>query len=419
MRSVTGWQPRRACSTWCGRDCLLTARRAVLAPLTGASGGWVRRPRECGESIAPVPTGTMGMTCLFQARDMGTPQPFDPPAWAEVFDTCEELPYGRGGHGWWRMGYWWVELGGESHSIYDTEHVRDELLAIVYGVWDHIKNRCPAGGAETWALEWVQFCPVRESRRTSAIMCSVRAMSGRRTLPDTVAYGGGPWMTTTPRLPRSRDGAPATVFHPAPSPYGIPYRSLYSRNIENLMFAGRCASCTHAAMSSTRVMGTASSMGQAIGTAAAMAIERGWVPRQVGEAMGELQQRLLADDAYIPAVQRVLPALTLSATLRASQGDPEPIREPPPRGRGLPRLGVRMGTGSRWLSRSSADTGDQLVLDSDLSANIAMSYHRGDDQLTTPPATLPRSFRIEALQNGVWRTLWSEADNRNGWFDAR
>ena len=71
--------------------------------------------------------------------------------------------------------------------------------------------------------------------------------------------------------------------------------------------------------SSTRVMGTASSMGQAIGTAAAMAIERGWVPRQVGEAMGELQQRLLADDAYIPAVQRVLPALTLSCLLYTSR----------------------------------------------------------------------------------------------------
>jgi len=209
-------------------------------------------------------------------------------------------------------------------------------------------------------------------------------------------------------------GAPATVFHPAPSPYGIPYRSLYSRNIENLMFAGRCASCTHAAMSSTRVMGTASSMGQAIGTAAAMAIERGWVPRQVGEAMGELQQRLLADDAYIPAVQRVLPALTLSATLRASQGDPEPIRDGITRPVGEDSHGWAYGMGD-WVEvafdapRQIREI--QLVLDSDLSANIAMSYHRGDDQLTTPPATLPRSFRIEALQNGVWRTLWSEADN--------
>jgi len=69
-------------------------------------------------------------------------------------------------------------------------------------------------------------------------------------------------------------GAPATVFHEAPSPYAIPYRSLYSRNVPNLMFAGRVASCTHAAMSSTRVMGTGCSMGQAVGVAAALATAR-------------------------------------------------------------------------------------------------------------------------------------------------
>ncbi|NLN89416.1 MAG: FAD-dependent oxidoreductase [candidate division WS1 bacterium] len=421
VRSVTGWQlttgmfhvVRARLFADCSGD-------AVLAPLTGAEWRMGREARaEYGESIAPevADERTMGMTCLFQARDMGTPQPFDPPAWAEVFDTCEELPYGRGGHGWWRMGYWWVELGGESHSIYDTEHVRDELLAIVYGVWDHIKNRCPAGGAENWALEWVQFLPgKRESRRYIGdhVLCQGDVEAGGP-FPDTVAYGGWSMDDHHPAGFRAVEiGAPATVFHPAPSPYGIPYRSLYSRNIENLMFAGRCASCTHAAMSSTRVMGTASSMGQAIGTAAAMAIERGWVPRQVGEAMGELQQRLLADDAYIPAVQRVLPALTLSATLRASQGDPEPIRDGITRPVGEDSHGWAYGMGD-WVEvafdapRQIREI--QLVLDSDLSANIAMSYHRGDDQLTTPPATLPRSFRIEALQNGVWRTLWSEADN--------
>jgi hypothetical protein len=145
-----------------------------------------------------------------------------------------------------------------------------------------------------------------------------------------------------------------------------------------------------------------------------MAIERGWVPRQVGEAMGELQQRLLADDAYIPLVKRVLPVLTLSATLRASQGDPEPIRDGVTRPVGEDSHGWAYGMGD-WVEMAFGAPRQirevQLVLDSDLSANIAMSYHRGDDQLTAPPATLPRSFRIEALQDGAWRTLRSEIDN--------
>ena len=36
--------------------------------------------------------------------------------------------------------FWWIELGGDKDSIADTEEVRNELLKIVFGVWDHIKN---------------------------------------------------------------------------------------------------------------------------------------------------------------------------------------------------------------------------------------------------------------------------------------
>lgn len=421
IRSVTGWQLTtgmfHVVQARLFADC---SGDGILAPLTGADWRMGREARsEYGESIAPevADTRTMGMTCLFQARDMGSPQRFEPPAWAEVFETCEELPYGRGGHTWWRMGYWWVELGGEQHSIFDTEHVRDELLAVVYGVWDHIKNRCPTGGAEHWALEWIQFLPgKRESRRYVGdhVLCQGDVESGGH-FPDTVAYGGWSMDDHHPAGFRAvKLGAPPTVFHPAPSPYGIPYRSLYSRDVRNLMFAGRCASCTHAAMSSTRVMGTASSMGQAVGTAAALAIERGWAPRQVAGAVEELQQRLLADDAYLPGFRRVLPVLTLSAALTASQGDPEPLRDGISRpigdeGHGWEyRLGdwVQMTFG---MPRQIREV--QLILDSDLSANIAMSYHQADDQLTAPPSKLPRRFRLEALREGRWADLIIEADN--------
>ena len=74
-----------------------------------------------------------------------------------------------------------------------------------------------------------------------------------------------------------------TIFHPAPSPYGIPYRCLYSRNIDNLIFAGRNISVTHAAMSSTRVMATCATIGQAAGTAAAIAVAGQTSPRGVYE----------------------------------------------------------------------------------------------------------------------------------------
>ena len=58
-----------------------------------------------------------------------------------------------------------------------------------------------------------------------------------------------------------------------PAHYDIPYRSLQPRNVSNLLVAGRCHSATRLAASSSRVTATAMAMGQAAGTAAALATE--------------------------------------------------------------------------------------------------------------------------------------------------
>ena len=61
----------------------------------------------------------------------------------------------------------------------------------------------------------------------------------------------------------------------------IPYRSLVPKKVENLLMAGRFISCTHMAQASIRVMGPASVMGQAIGTAAALSIKGEMIPRKL------------------------------------------------------------------------------------------------------------------------------------------
>ena len=75
---------------------------------------------EYGESIAPdvADSRTMGMTCLFQAREHDTPQPFEPPSWARRYESASELPYGASALNWWRMGYWWIELGCPPEECY-------------------------------------------------------------------------------------------------------------------------------------------------------------------------------------------------------------------------------------------------------------------------------------------------------------
>jgi hypothetical protein len=358
----------------------------------------------------------MGMTCLFQAREYDTPQPFEPPGWAYRFENEEDLPYGAKGHRWWGMGYWWIELGGEHDSIRDTESLRDELLKITYGVWDHIKNR-GEHGAENWALEWIQFLPAkRESRRyVGDHMLTQLDIEASGRFDDVVAYGGWPMDDHHPAgFWAAKLGSPATIFYATPSPYGIPYRALYSRNVTNLMFAGRCASCTHSAMSSTRVMGTGCSMGQAVGTAAALAVREGVAPRKVNSHIGELQQALLRDDCYLPGVVQRMPPLTKRARLVASQGDPEPLRDGVNRPVGEDRHGwiARPGDSVTYLFEKPVRVKEAtLVLDSALEALIAMSHHQRDNQLTTVPAAMPKAFRLESLEGGKWSTVAEVRDN--------
>lgn len=79
--------------------------------------------------------------------------------------------------------------------------------------------------------------------------------------------------------------------------YGIPFRTLLPTGIEGLLVAGRCFSSTHDAHASARSMATCMAMGQAAGTAAAMAIQAGITPRALDPGM--LRERLRADGALL------------------------------------------------------------------------------------------------------------------------
>jgi len=423
ITSVTGWQ--MTTQTWhevraaIFADC---SGDAVLAPLTGAAWRAGREARsEYNEPAAPEKPDelTMGMSILFQTRLHETPQPFAPPAWAQRFESCEDLPGGEDAHRFWEMGYWWVELGGRRDAIGDTEEIRDELLKIAYGVWDHIKNRCRhRDDAENWALDWVQFLPAkRESRRyVGQHVLTQLDIESQGRFDDVVAYGGwhmddhhpdGFWSVKVP--------APPAIFNPAPSPYGIPYRSLCSRDIDNLMFAGRCASATHMAMSSTRVMGTCCSMGQAVGTAAAMAAGSGLTPRQISSRIPELQQALLRDDAYIPWTPQRFGPLTAAAGLTASRGDPEPLRDGVnrPVGKDDHCWCCRGGDSAEYIFDRPGKVEQVTVIgDSALDRNIQMSYQvPAETQLTAPPAVMPEAFHIDGFIDGDWRQLAAVTDN--------
>ncbi len=341
VKSVTAWQLTTYTSHHVSAkyfaDC---SGDSILAPLTGAKHRIGREARdEYNETIGPkVADGkTMGMSLLLQAKETDHPVPFTPPAWANVYEKDEDfalIPYIESQHSTFRdhkigtsgCNLWWMELGGEGPAIVNTEETRDELLKVAFGIWDHLKNREDHGYAN-WELEWVGFLPgKRESvRYEGAHVLTEHDILAGGMFEDTVAYGGWPMDDHNPKgmLAKPPHDEPS-VLHPAPSPYGIPYRCLYSKNIENLFFAGRNISATHAAISSTRVMATCSLLGQAMGTAAALCARDGILPRELaGERVKELQQALLYDGVFLPGVKREPSLLTQKAKLNLSDADRE------------------------------------------------------------------------------------------------
>ena len=206
-------------------------------------------------------------------------------------------------------GYWWIELGGDWGDIIgQSEEIRDQLLKCVYGVWDHLKN-VGDHGVETYDLDWVGMVPgTRESRRIEGdYLLNENDVRENRIFPDAVAYGGWQMDQHIRGGIMDFDKLPSRILN-FDGCYTIPWRCYYSKNVSNVMLAGRDISTTKMAFGSSRVMGTCSVGGQAVGTAAAMAARYGCTPREIGGHMDELQQTLLKDDCYIPGFANHDPA---------------------------------------------------------------------------------------------------------------
>lgn len=260
-----------------------------------------------GESLAmnEADRKRLGSTLLFMARKHDRPMPFIAPPWARKFTEADlrlrphatgDIDYGL------EYGFWWIEWGGDLDTIRENEKVRDELLAIVMGIWDHIKNG-GAHGADNWALDWFGAVPgKRESRRlVGRHILTENDVRESREFSDAIAYGGWPMDLHPPEGVDRSDESPC-IQHPVPWVFDIPLGCCIARDLDNLMFAGRNLSATHVAFASTRVMATCAVVGQGVGTAAALAVQSRITPadlRDDAPAMARLQQMLLRQDVFL------------------------------------------------------------------------------------------------------------------------
>lgn len=149
-------------------------------------------------------------------------------------------------------------------------------------------------------------------------------------------------------------------------------------------------------------------MGQAVGTAAGIAVRHHLDPRGVGELIVELQQALLRHDSYLPRVRQEFSMLTKDAGLTASSGNPEPLRDGTnrPVGEDQHCWEGRIGDSVEYAwDKPRMVANATLILDSALARLIAMSYHQKDNQLTHPPKEMTKDLRLEIRTSAGWK-LW-------------
>ncbi|MDR1598637.1 MAG: FAD-dependent oxidoreductase [Oscillospiraceae bacterium] len=280
---------------------------------------------EFGETLAPETSDNVTMSgCLmggavgFKAEDTGAVVGFDTPEWCYRFPPGREWNrYVTGVHG-----HWWLEHQGSRDDLFEAEKARDELMRISLSFFGWLKHDWER--KELAAKYDIMSIPFYDAKRENRRFVGDYVLNERdcvegRTFPDTIGHTG--WTIDVHH--------PLGVFSGKEGPFhanmhipmvSLPYRCLYSKNIKNMLMAGRNISVTHVALGTARVQNTIAVAAQAAGTAAAIANQRGTTPRGVCERhLDELRQALLRGDQYIPGVKNEDPRdLALSATVRAS-----------------------------------------------------------------------------------------------------
>jgi hypothetical protein len=254
----------------------------TLGYLAGADYRMGRESKaEHGESVAPEKPDvfTLGTSNLWHASDQGNPSTFPECPWA--------LPFSEAYHIDQRKADWKWETGfGNFNTITQAEEIRDHNFRAIYGNWAYLKNHKPEK-YRNYALDWVAYIGgKRESRRLLGDhILTQQDIEESRQYPDSAVTGT--WSIDL-HFPDEQNSAFfkgqeffAGTRHMRLPPYHIPYRCLYSRNIDNLFMAGRNISASHVAFGSTRVMNTGGMMGEVVGLAASVSRKHKCSPRHV------------------------------------------------------------------------------------------------------------------------------------------
>ena len=343
-----------------------------------------------------TPDGRMGMSNMWAWDEQTDPVDFpDTTNWALDL-SMEDFPYPRDHHGQW---FW--ESGFDKDPLYDAEGIRDWNLRAVFGAFNAMKNRDGAEDHKTAFLTWVAYVGgPRESRRmVGDVQLTKDDISDKRVFKD----GCVPTTWSIDLHYPKEEYAKKFPDNPFISKavhdrkvdrnigYPVPYRCFYSKNIENLFIVGRCASVTHEALGTVRVMKTCGMMGEVVGKAASICRQRDCSPREVYERYWEEMDELLK-----------LPGQARRKTVQSEISVPDNIASVPPKAQKL-KLGKGTLDDSMGVGRGIWKVGSSIK-----------GFHGNGYQYAAAKSDSVLRFRMWKGKPGKYdvRVSWRPHENR-------
>ena len=225
----------------------------------------------------------MGTSLIWNSRNAKNNVSFPEVPWA--MDISD---YSVAVEGGWK----WEYSANDKHQVDDAEYIRDHLLRAIYSSFSRAKQKKEHAKRE---LNWVGYISgKRESRRLMGdYIYTMKDMVNGTHFDDAVVREK---RMVDVHFQKCREGLPDdfrswALYRKVPHSYSVPFRCLYSKNVDNLMMAGRCYSCSHIGLGGPRVMLTCGQMGIATGYAASLCVQHQTTPRGVYKKhIGELQK---------------------------------------------------------------------------------------------------------------------------------
>lgn len=281
----------------------------TLGVLSGADFRVGREARsEYGESMAPetADNEVMGASVQWYTAEQSKPTRFPEFSYGVKFDAdnCERVT----------MGEWTWETGMNLDQVAQAERIRDYGLLVIYSNWSFLKNHLtPDDRYRNRSLAWVAYVAgKRESRRLLGDYVLKQDDIDKNVFHEDASFAASWSIDLHFPDPKNTKHFPGAEFKSATNhvwihPYAVPYRCLYSRNVDNLFMAGRNISVTHVALGTVRVMRTTGMMGEVVGMAAALCNRHAVTPRGVYRShLGELREMMQqgAGKTNVPDNQR-------------------------------------------------------------------------------------------------------------------